>query len=202
MSGDSSFSIKHRLKIHVKNVHERRNQQVCHICAKTRTTKQGMLEHLKKHDDVEEPGVKCGFCGKLFRNKNLVRLHAKNMHEQQGIVHECPQCQKHLPTSFALRHHISYHHNFTLHKCDICDKAFKKAEALRVSFAAWPQMTPMKPVFNESFFYRSITWQRTPEWIYTIAVFARERSNQVEICTHIANECIRMNGVALEKQNY
>lgn len=202
MSVDSSFTFKHKLKAHVKNVHERRHQQVCHICAKTSTTKQGMLEHLKEHDEVKEPGVNCEFCGKLYKSKKLARKHAKNMHEQQGIVHECPQCRKHLPTSFALRHHISYYHNFKLHKCDICDKAFKKAKALMVSFAAWPHVTPMTPVFNESSFYRRITWQRTQELICTIAVFAQEPSNQMEICTHTANGCIRLNGVPLAKRNY
>lgn len=149
MSVDSSFIFKNKLNVHVKNVHERRHQQVCHICAKISTTKQGMLEHLKEHDGVKEPGVSCEFCGKLYKNKYLARKHAKNMHQQHGTLHKCPQCQKHLATSTALRHHISYHHNFKLHKCDVCDKAFKIAKALNVSFGAWSNMIP---VLNESFF--------------------------------------------------
>lgn len=130
----SRFILKQKLNDHVKQVHERRGEQMCEICAKIYKSKQSWMDHhLKEHSDVKEPGVNCGQCGKTFRNKYLVRKHQRSMHEQDERVRECPHCQKQFTKDKTLRHHIAYHHNFKLHKCDICGKECKRPNDLKVS---------------------------------------------------------------------
>lgn len=93
-----------------------------------------MLEHLKDHSDVKEPGVSCE-CGKTFRNKYFMRRHVKRMHVQDGQIHECPHCQKQFQKIGALKSHIAYNHNFKIYKCEVCEKVCKKAKDLKVSDA-------------------------------------------------------------------
>lgn len=181
-------------------MHERRYQQMCHICAKVFTTKQTMLAHLREHSGVEVPRVNCEFCGKLFKTSKFLRTHVKNMHEQDGKVYECAQCQKQFAVKHALKGHIAYHHNFKLQECNICDKKCKTAGKLKVSSVQLGDSLNQFPMNVYVFWYRN-TWRYTQESIYTHAIIVQERSRPMQINTHTANECIRMNGVPLEEQN-
>lgn len=128
----SRFTLKKLLK-HITHVHERRYEQVCHICAQKCPTKSLLLTHLKVHSDIKEPPLTCEYCGKSFKQPRNLRTHVRTMHEHDGKVHECPQCQKPYTKRRALKAHIAYHHNVKLHKCNVCEKEFKTSTNLKVS---------------------------------------------------------------------
>lgn len=47
-----SFGMRTRLESHVRNVHERHYQQMCHICAKVCNSSVSLRDHLKVHCGV------------------------------------------------------------------------------------------------------------------------------------------------------
>lgn len=89
---------------------------------------------MKEHSDVKEPGVSCELCGKLFKDKFRLRKHIKRMHGQNdGVIHECTECQKQFGKRESLKAHISYVHDFKVHKCEVCGKECKKTSDLKVN---------------------------------------------------------------------
>lgn len=129
----SSFILSQQLSTHVKQVHERRYDQVCHICAKVYNSKQSMIDHLKKHSNIKEPEVSCSYCGKSYSTKRLMETHVRRTHKEDGKVYECPECHKLFERKTLLDFHIVYHHSPEPHKCSICDREFKIAKYLKVS---------------------------------------------------------------------
>lgn len=126
-----SFDSKNRLKSHVTVVHEQQDQHVCHICAKQYRSKQSLHLHLKEHSG--EPRSCCQICGRSYKNEQYVRKHIKTVHEKVAQVPmQCPHCSKISPNRKALAKHIRFIHNFTIHKCPLCDKEFKRPVGLKV----------------------------------------------------------------------
>lgn len=131
-----SFICKYQLTAHVRQVHERRYEQVCHVCAKVCHSKYALIDHLKEHTGVKDPKIQCTLCDRSFGNRSLMRKHVRRIHEEAGRVFECPECHKQLSRKHLLRNHIAYHHNGQSHKCTVCDKPFKSPKTLKVSGAA------------------------------------------------------------------
>lgn len=123
-----SFFMKTTLIRHVRGVHERQNQQVCHICAKVYQSTRALQEHLKEHSDVPGPRINCQICGFSLKNEISLRAH---MTSHAGTTFPCPECEKILTNRVALANHIKIHGS-KLHKCEVCGHEFTRAESLRV----------------------------------------------------------------------
>lgn len=124
------FGTKSKLQRHVKCVHERYYQTVCHVCAKVYNSVFSLAQHLLEHSDNKRPRIVCKLCGKTFKDANILQKHMYRTHESQQF--QCPHCPKMSPNRNALARHISSMHNCTVHKCHLCNKEFKRAVALTV----------------------------------------------------------------------
>lgn len=129
---DCSFVTKYSLNSHVKLVHQRHYQQVCHICAKVYSTSTSFRQHMKEHSDVKDPRVVCQICGRSYKNPKGLRSHMAT-HKEEDQCFKCPQCPKISPNRHALTAHIRVMHNFKVHKCHLCERECKSAVALTVS---------------------------------------------------------------------
>ena len=46
-------------------------------------------------------------CGKTYKNKNVLKIHKQNQHEQRMSANVCPHCGKQLHSASSL--HVSMH---------------------------------------------------------------------------------------------
>lgn len=127
------FTSMLRLGVHVKHIHERSNEQVCTICSKVCTTKGHLIQHLKVHTAANEMRIDCKYCGRSYKDKYLAQRHQKRVHQLDGKIHECPQCQKQFARKDLMNEHIAYRHNPKLHRCNICGKEMRRPADLKVS---------------------------------------------------------------------
>lgn len=116
----------------MKLVHERQEQQVCHICAKVYLSAVGMKRHLDEHSGIEMPRVSCDKCGDSFKHMRNLKRHMKK-HNEAGKIFQCPHCAKLSPSRAALSVHIASVHSKPMLECHLCDKKFKRTLALTVS---------------------------------------------------------------------
>lgn len=104
--------------------------QVCEVCARTFKNKYILEMHRKLHYMEESPRLKCGLCQASLKNESSLRAH---MRRHADTEHACKLCGKVAPNRSALGNHMRYVHSERVHKCSLCDKAFKKPVGLRVS---------------------------------------------------------------------
>lgn len=125
-----SFVTKPKLELHVKQVHDKYYQSVCHVCAKMYRSRHSLALHLRTHSDIKQPRSMCQLCGKSFKDAHTMKQHVNRIHESEQV--QCPHCPKISPNRNALNRHIQSIHNYVAHKCPHCDREFKRAVALRV----------------------------------------------------------------------
>lgn len=118
------------LQNQVKVEHEQ-TSHLCHICAIVFDSSDDLLQHLKVHAEMTEPKVFCQLCGGSYKNAGLLRRHMV-IHKDSEKRFQCPKCPKISPTRNALACHIKAVHNYTVHKCHMCGKEFKRGAALTV----------------------------------------------------------------------
>lgn len=125
------FVIKSVLFAHIRNVHQSAFVQVCDVCAKTFKNKYILEQHRKLHSVDDMPKLKCHICGALLKNEGSLRAHIRRHGDTETA---CKLCGKVAPNRSALGNHMRYVHSERIHKCTLCDKAFKKPVGLRVSY--------------------------------------------------------------------
>lgn len=127
-----SFISEASLQSHMKNVHRRpKENSICHVCAKVYSSVVNLQLHMMDHNDIQQPRVDCQLCGNSFKNERSLRKHMYK-HRDEGQTFQCPQCPKISHNRNALARHIRSVHNYTVHKCHLCDREFKRAVALTV----------------------------------------------------------------------
>lgn len=81
-------------------------------------------------NSVRRTQVQCELCHSWLSNRYALKAH---MLRHTSEPKKCPQCDKISPNANALSSHIREVHAERIHKCHLCEKAFKAAVALKVT---------------------------------------------------------------------
>ena len=100
----------------------------CQICEKVFRNKQTLQKHTKNIHEKMEV-LKCNICNISFQNKYGLLSHTKTFHEQKK--NDCRSCGKSFSTTQNLNKHIyKVHEGQRDHKCESCGKSFSEAGTL------------------------------------------------------------------------
>lgn len=126
---------------------------VCHICAKTFSTRTGLHEHmLTIHQPREKGQMQCNECGKWLMNSRCLKTH---MILHSDAEFRCDQCDYVTKKKVLLnRHSLTQHSNARPFKCpfDLCGRDFKMKRSLTVHIAQHGSTTKYKcPFCDRSF---------------------------------------------------
>lgn len=111
---------------------------ICDKCGKIFRDKTRLKQH-HRNDHSNEPKPQkipeqCPFCQKWYSSKSSAYEHIRNMHTENDVEHRCPTCGFVSTTAKALKKHIIFNHEQERrHKCNLCEKAFKRPQDLKVS---------------------------------------------------------------------
>ena len=95
-----------------------------------------VVSNLKNADPLNvDEGIKnhhkCDICSKSFNNKNNLKRHIINAHNE--LTHQCEFCEQRYYKPSDLRKHTKrVHEQIRNHKCDTCTKAFTSKKDLMV----------------------------------------------------------------------
>ncbi|KAM7342266.1 transcription factor grauzone-like [Cochliomyia hominivorax] len=127
------FSTLYSLNYHVQAIHHNKYVKICDICGKTMRCRNSFKLHMEKHDNKLATPINCDICGLRLIDRRGLRRHKNSQHPVGGKKeYSCHVCSKISPNLRALRTHIRFaHETGYIHKCTMCDKAFKRPEALK-----------------------------------------------------------------------
>ena len=123
---------------HVASMHYGLWKYKCGWCLKLFDSKIECLKHnkvhrpRKKHEfknprpkvkETSEPLI-CADCGKIYQNKQSLRVHVDHFHNQQDLTFRCNQCENVYNSQAKLKEHIRYKH--VLIPCSVCGDMIKK----------------------------------------------------------------------------
>lgn len=114
------------------------NRVICDKCAKSFSSTSSLKKH-NRRDHLNEPPTdkipaQCPICQKWYTSQSNLYMHIRNIHTDTDVEHRCPTCGFVSTTAKALRKHIlNIHHAVRRHKCNLCGKAFKRPQDIRVS---------------------------------------------------------------------
>ena len=139
-----SFNKKSNLKVHILNSHTKYDPVdcICSQCGKMFKNPLSMKRHVETFHDEERKAemiVVCPDCGKQFNKRTNLKIHMECVHttyEPGEFI--CTICSKELKNPHSLKSHMREVHTVkddskeqVVHKCDECDKEFKKKKDLR-----------------------------------------------------------------------
>ncbi|CAJ0928629.1 unnamed protein product, partial [Mesorhabditis belari] len=107
--------------VHEKSAHLGIRNYKCPMCEKNLSSPSALYTHKKTHG---EKVFQCGFCPKTFTLKNYLKLHVKQVHEQNERKHVCVHCGKSFAYAGSLQVHIRTHTGERPYICKFCPKAF------------------------------------------------------------------------------
>lgn len=127
----SRFPFERKLDKHMLTHRE----ALCHACGKTFKSKYALKKHTVKYHmtdkRLEKEPQQCTICHKWLLG---LKEHMKNIHDSTGNEHRCKICNHVSTTAKGLRGHVIFRHKSERkHQCSVCNKAFKRPLALRVS---------------------------------------------------------------------
>ena len=67
---------------------------------------------------MQQKTVPCEICGKLVKNKNLLKQHVRLVHERKGGEFPCGQCGKIIKSEASLEYHPKAHTGDYAYRCD------------------------------------------------------------------------------------
>ncbi|XP_037824146.1 LOW QUALITY PROTEIN: transcription factor grauzone-like [Lucilia sericata] len=131
------FTTLYSLNYHIQAIHHNKYVKICDICGKTMRCRNSFKLHMEKHDNKLATPINCDICGLRLIDRRGLRRHKNSQHPVGGKKeYSCHICSKISPNLRALRTHVRFaHETGYIHKCTMCDKAFKRPEALKEHMA-------------------------------------------------------------------
>lgn len=107
---------------------------VCHICAKSLSTRTGLREHmLTIHAPREKGQLQCTECGKWLMNNRCLKTH---MILHSNVEFSCDKCEYVTKKKALLKRHLlTQHSNLRPYKCERCGRDFKMKRSLTIHIA-------------------------------------------------------------------
>ena len=104
------FTLPNTLKKHRLNYHTS-FPKTCDACGQFCATKEEFKAHLASvhGEGVRENTVPCEICGKMVKNKYILKQHVKLVHEKKGGEFPCDQCGKVMKSKASLEYHSKVH---------------------------------------------------------------------------------------------
>ncbi|CAG2158283.1 unnamed protein product [Oppiella nova] len=135
------FNDKHKVRNHIRYVHEKKESVVCEICGHTTHGQHLLYAHKRaKHERVSP--IACPVCSQVIASKSAFVIHLRSHADIKPCA--CDVCGK----QFRSKSQVSRHkltHEEGRHVCDICDKKFKTAHHLkRHKIIHFPEEKPFK----------------------------------------------------------
>lgn len=117
---------KHRLNYHTSF------PKTCDDCGQFCPTKQEFVVHLANvhGQGVQENNVPCEICGKLVKNKYVLKQHVKLVHERKGGEFPCDQCGKIMKSKASLEYHSKVHTGDYAFRCDECGNGYMRFDQM------------------------------------------------------------------------
>uniref|UniRef100_A0AC35U6E2 Zinc finger protein n=1 Tax=Rhabditophanes sp. KR3021 TaxID=114890 RepID=A0AC35U6E2_9BILA len=107
--------------VHEKSAHLGIRNYKCPKCDKCLSSPSALYTHKKTHG---EKTFQCILCPKTFTLKNYLKLHVKQVHEQNERKHICHFCKKSFAYAGSLQVHVRTHTGERPYVCKYCPKAF------------------------------------------------------------------------------
>ena len=104
------FTLPNTLKKHRLNYHTQ-FPKTCDDCGQFCATKDDFKAHLASvhGEGIKENTVPCEICGKMVKNKYILKQHVKLVHEKKGGQFPCDQCGKVMKSKASLEYHSKVH---------------------------------------------------------------------------------------------
>jgi len=140
------WSIAERTE-HIAESHKEasENLEKCFICFHISPNRHALRRHFQRmHPNeplFENVSFKCGDCGLLYPQRQLLSTHIKAEHPK-AITYQCAYCPQQLKNKKSLQTHVNQHKK-TISKdqgitytCNVCEKEFSTKKALKTHFSS------------------------------------------------------------------
>ena len=133
-----SIASAHKLKVHIRTVHEGRKDYKCETCGRAFSEAKSLKRHIVcVHEGLKNH--KCDNCGTAYSGRQSLKKHVEKVHQETlpdikrtKEKHYCTFCGKAFYKQEAMLTHIQYAHEALKdRKCDTCGKIFTMAHALK-----------------------------------------------------------------------
>uniref|UniRef100_A0AC35FDS3 C2H2-type domain-containing protein n=1 Tax=Panagrolaimus sp. PS1159 TaxID=55785 RepID=A0AC35FDS3_9BILA len=118
---DKTFAQYGTKTVHERSAHLGIRNYKCPKCDKCLSSPSALYTHKKTHGDKV---FHCPCCPKTFTLKNYLKLHVKQVHEQNERKHVCKFCSKSFAYAGSLQVHVRTHTGERPYVCKYCPKAF------------------------------------------------------------------------------
>ena len=133
-----SIASAHKLKVHIRTVHEGLKDYKCETCGRAFSEAKSLKRHIESvHEGLKKH--KCDHCLSSFSGRQSLKKHVEKVHQETlpdikrtKEKHHCTFCGKAFYKQEAMLTHIQYAHEALKDKkCDTCGKIFTMAHALK-----------------------------------------------------------------------